>query len=297
MLQIESSSLCNLACPKCHHKSSQRSYGNMKTGLALDLITQATEMQIRVVSLSMLGEPLLHPELEEIIAFAHKKGMYVYFVTNATLLSPERSKSLIEAGIHSLGVSIDGWDKISYGQRHSGMELQKVIENLKAFREIREGSSNKPLIMSTTTIDTESIKHMPEIRKLLSPIVDACRLNFLTDFGFPAERIDPALLPGTKSWKRMPCLYLWHNLSVGWNGKVTACCNDHEFLLVYGDATEHSLEQIWDSEKIREFRLLHINRDFNKMPLCGRCTRDWINSIAFQKLALKFNCDIRQELS
>jgi len=289
LLMLESSSLCNLDCAKCPRKSSTKSQGNMDVGLALDLIKQANSMGIRTVSLSMLGEPLLNPELERIVEGAGKANMYVYMVSNGALLTPERSRSLIEAGVNNLCISIDGWDKRSYGQRHGNTNIELVLDNLSAFRRIRGRSANRPFLVGVITFDTESLNHLSEIRVLLDSYVDMYTLNPLTDFGVPHHRPDPALLPGVQSWKRMPCAYFWSSISVKWNGRVTACCNDYTSSLVYYNATEAPLEQIWQCATIKKFRRIHLSGKFHQMPLCGHCTRDWVNSLAFRRICHKFN--------
>jgi|GEM_PF-3588900 len=289
LIFLESSSMCNVGCAKCANKSSTRPQGIMKIDLAFDLLNRAAEMGIPSVCLSMLGEPLLNPYLERVVERARKLGMYVYIVTNATILTPERSRSLIGAGINRVTVSIDGWDQTSYGERHGGTNINLILDNLRSFNDIRSKCPNPPILSSNTVLDTESIKHLRKIKKLLSSYVDICLLNPLTDFGIPNQRINTSLLPGTRSWKRIPCWYFWYNINIGWDGQVTACCNDHNYLLVYHHVNKASLEEIWQSEGIRKFRRIHLDGEFHRMPMCGSCTRDWCNSLSFQRIKHKFD--------
>src|SRR5260370_24446414 len=53
------------------------------------------------------GEPLMHPELEEVIRYIRKQGMIVGMITNGFLLSKERIASLNAAGMEHLQISID----------------------------------------------------------------------------------------------------------------------------------------------------------------------------------------------
>jgi len=53
------------------------------------------------------GEPLMHPELEEIIRHIRKRGMIAGMITNGFLLSKERISTLNEAGLEHLQISID----------------------------------------------------------------------------------------------------------------------------------------------------------------------------------------------
>src|SRR6185369_16580138 len=53
------------------------------------------------------GEPLLHPELDEIIARIRRNGMLAGLITNGYLLTAERIKRLNRAGLDHLQISID----------------------------------------------------------------------------------------------------------------------------------------------------------------------------------------------
>src|SRR5215813_2408451 len=53
------------------------------------------------------GEPLMHPDLEEIIRHLRKRGIYAGMITNGFLLSKERIQKLNDAGLEFLQISID----------------------------------------------------------------------------------------------------------------------------------------------------------------------------------------------
>ncbi len=287
ILMLESSSFCNLRCEKCAHKTSPRKRGNMDTALALELIGQAGEMGIKRVCLSMLGEPLMHPDLDKMAARAAELGLKPYLVTNAQLLTPELGSRLIESGLDQMVVSVDGWDGPSYESRQAGARMDRLMENLEAFKAAR-GEAKRPLLASVTVLDAGSRARLDEVRGLLAPVFDDLRLMPLTDFGTPGGEVDPRLLPGVKSWKRAACGNPFSVLSVGWDGRVTACCNDHHFLLEYGDATRRPLADIWMDDRIKEIRRKHLEGNLAGVPLCEKCTYDWANSVAFYLLRRRF---------
>lgn len=283
LLMLETSARCNLRCPKCALRLSSRTRGTMDLGLALSALDQAREWGLNMVSLSQGGEPLLHPELETIIAAARERSLVVYFVTNGTLLTPERSRRLIDAGLSALNVSFDGWDEESYSARQTGGRMPDVLANLRAFRAAR-GDRRSPVLSTVTTLDALSLPHAARIRELLAPVADAVEFRPLFDFGFPGNRIDRGLLLGTGSWRRTPCAQLWSNLVIGWDGRVTACCNDQDNHLGYADFPAQGLREIWSSPALKEWRRLHLAGRFSAMPLCGDCTIDYQKSLAYALL-------------
>lgn len=293
-VMLEPTSHCNLDCAKCGRRKSRREAGMMEPELAFALIDQAREAGIGYVCLSLLGEPLLHPEIARMVDHAAERRVRPYLVTNGLLLEAPLSRDLMAAGLHELIVSVDGWDRKSYAARQGGADLDRLLANLRAFRELR-GQAPRPLLVCGTVVDRESVNHLAELRRRLGPFVDRFQLAPLTDFGDPDLPVAPQLLLGARSWKRRPCSNLWHVLSVGWDGRVSACCNDHNFRTAYHHVKTAGLAEIWNSETIQEWRTLHLRNRLEGMPLCAHCTYDYANSLAFQRLCDRFPQKMRTD--
>src|SRR5215470_17185626 len=95
---------CNLDCGYCNEYddvSKPVPLEEMKR--RLDLLA---DMGTSIITISG-GEPLMHPELEEVIKHIRQRGMIAGMITNGFLLSVERIKSLNAAGLEHLQISID----------------------------------------------------------------------------------------------------------------------------------------------------------------------------------------------
>ncbi len=95
---------CNLACTYCNEFddfSDPVPLEEMKR--RLDLLA---EMGTSVITISG-GEPLLHPELDEIIRHIRRRGVIAGMITNGFLLTKERIEQLNAAGLEHLQISID----------------------------------------------------------------------------------------------------------------------------------------------------------------------------------------------
>ncbi len=95
---------CNLSCTYCNE------YDDFSKAVALKTMTrridQLAHLGTTIVTLSG-GEPLLHPELDEIIAHTRKYPILVGMITNGYLLTAERIQRLNRAGLDHLQISID----------------------------------------------------------------------------------------------------------------------------------------------------------------------------------------------
>jgi len=95
---------CNLACKYCNE------YDDFSKPLALETmkarINQLAKLGTTIVTLSG-GEPLLHPELDEIIAHLRTHPIIAGLITNGYLLTADRIKRLNKAGLDHLQISID----------------------------------------------------------------------------------------------------------------------------------------------------------------------------------------------
>jgi len=95
---------CNLACTYCNEFddfSQPVAVEEMKN--RLDLLA---DMGTSIITISG-GEPLLHPELDEIIRHIRRRGMIAGMITNGFLLTEERIEQLNHAGLEHLQISID----------------------------------------------------------------------------------------------------------------------------------------------------------------------------------------------
>src|SRR5271165_5014717 len=95
---------CNLACGYCNE------YDDFSKPVPLEEMKKRldilAEMGTSIITISG-GEPLMHPELDEIIRHIRKRGMIAGMITNGFLLSVEWIEKLNEAGLEHLQISID----------------------------------------------------------------------------------------------------------------------------------------------------------------------------------------------
>jgi radical SAM protein with 4Fe4S-binding SPASM domain len=99
---------CNLHCVHCYSDSENRAYADeLTTSEGRVLIDDLADYGIPVLLLSG-GEPLLRPDLFELIAHARSRGVRVTLSTNGTLITPDVAARLRAHEVSYVGISLDG---------------------------------------------------------------------------------------------------------------------------------------------------------------------------------------------
>lgn len=158
---------CNLACGYCNE------YDNVSQPVPLE------EMDRRVDRLAALGttlvtisggEPLLHPELDDIIGRIRSQGMMAGCITNGYLLVKERIERLNRAGLDYLQISIDNVqpDEVSV---KSLKVLDKKLELLAQYAEFE---------VNINSVLGSGVKHPEDALTIARRAVE---LGFITTVG------------------------------------------------------------------------------------------------------------------
>jgi MoaA/NifB/PqqE/SkfB family radical SAM enzyme len=169
---IEPTNRCNITCVTCMRNIWDEPLGKMTRETfekILDGLKQITPRPL--VFFGGIGEPLFHSQTIEMIERVRAIGAPVELITNAILLNAERSKRLIDAGIETLWVSIDGAKPESYEDVRLGAELPRVLENVQTFRSLRHHSFRPmPEIGINFVAMKRNIADLPQVLKMASSL-------------------------------------------------------------------------------------------------------------------------------
>src|SRR3954470_18513115 len=134
-LYLETTNRCNLLCTTCPRTYEElEPPADMSWELFTSIVDQIPGLQRAV--LHGVGEPMLVKKLPAMVHYLKKRGTYVLFNTNATLLGDKNGRALIEAGLDELRVSLDAANAKSYRMIRGKDYFARVLRNVRGFCEL-----------------------------------------------------------------------------------------------------------------------------------------------------------------
>lgn len=267
---IEITNRCNLACDFCH--GTKRPLGTMPPE-DFRRIAEKLRGETSYLYLHVLGEPLLHPQLKELLAIAGELGFRVCLVTNGTLLHKRREELLAAKSLHKFSVSLHSFE----GNGSAGdlpAYLQQVWEVclplsergvLCALRLWNEGTAPRlngaveAFLSQRIGRDVESLPRDARGNRTLRPNLFLERAE---RFGWPD-------LNAPESGANF-CHGFTRQLAVLWDGTVTPCCLDSEGDIPLGNLLSQPLEEILQGERAAAMAAGFAARKPTE-ELCRRC--------------------------
>ena len=221
VMMIENTNHCNAECVMCPRELLSRKRGFMDFGLFEKIIREVSGLKRKPVThLHGFGEPMLDKLLPERIRLAKAYGItHTYLVSNASLLSPEMSRKMIDAGLDKMKISFYGTDEESYNSAMKRLGFKVTFQNVKDFLRIRKEMKRRYPRLILQYLPTEANRaRTDEFRTLWGPLIDKqagdC-LNVTTLHNYGGGRAYNRM--GTKIVS--VCYFPWTSMSVLWDGR------------------------------------------------------------------------------
>jgi len=270
-VHIEPINICNARCVMCPYVLSKRKKGEMPIELYKRIIDECAGLGVRNVVVTGLGEPLLDKKIYEKLTYAVRAGLRTKMVTNASLLDDEAAERLLDTGLHELEFSVDGYDKQTYESIRKGLSYETVISNISNFLEkkARRGLNTPATLVNFVRFEYNR-KDEVKFKKYWEKKVDFVRIAIARDWQGAVD------LKGARQRfeylsRRIPCVLLWLEMAVAFDGIAVACCVDWKRSLSIGNLAEQSVEDVWFGEKANRLREIHLKGRRCDITTCRNC--------------------------
>jgi len=126
---------CNLKCVHCYSQSHNHEYsGELSRDEGFKLIDDLASFGVPVLLFSG-GEPLMRPDIFELIGYARERGLRAVLSTNGTLISPKVASRLRDLELSYVGVSLDGLKETNDRFRGVTGAFDSALEGIRNCRE------------------------------------------------------------------------------------------------------------------------------------------------------------------
>lgn len=268
-VKIELTARCDFNCFFCATAKKLRHKADMDQEFYRRIVREMREAGVEELGLFYLGESFLCPWLPEAIRFAKQEVgyPYVFLTTNGRLATPARVQACMEAGLDSLKFSFNNADPEQFAAvtQIKGQDFYRVVDNIKAARAVRDdGEYRCGLYASSIRYDGEQLVRMEAAVQEILPYVDEHYwLPLYGQAGLTAGAggtVPVAGNPGRLEAMRdpIPCWSIFTEGHITYDGRLSACCFDHDGRFTMGDLTQASFVEAWRSAPFMALRQAHL---------------------------------------
>jgi radical SAM protein with 4Fe4S-binding SPASM domain len=275
---VEISNICNLKCSFCPEVERAQQVMDAATfkRIAADIAPLVDE-----VCLHLMGEPLGHPELADIITACTEYKLPVNLTTNGMLITGHRRDLLLSPIVRQVNISVHSFEA-NFPTRDIEPYLQRVLSFARLAAELRP-----ELYINLRLWDQKQGENLAESNALIRSTLERefgvdlsvgaidvrrrkqVRLAGRLSAHFDSRFIWPAMNLPHRS-KHGFCHGLGSHFGVHADGRVVPCCLDKEAVINLGNALKTPISEILKSQ-----RAVNLREGFDRgelvEDLCQRC--------------------------
>ena len=265
-IYLEISNLCNLSCAFCPGTKRRR---KAMTVEEFSCLLPKLRPYADYLYFHLMGEPLLHPHLEEFLRLAGDAGFRVILTTNGTLLSKQQEVLLSSPALHKVNISLHAFEAndlavpfeeylrgcFTFGKAAEG----KVLTVFRLWNQGGADAKNQEILSAL-----EEVFPQPwTVERKGTRLGNRVYLEHGDKFDWPD-------LSAQDGGERVFCYGLRDQIGVLCDGTVVPCCLDHEGDIALGNLFKEDLETILASPRAQAIYRGFQNRTASE-ELCRKC--------------------------
>lgn len=284
-VKIELTARCDLKCFFCASATRLREKADMSWNFFTRITGELRQLGVEELGIFYLGESFLLPWLPQAVEYAKQDcGFpYVFLTTNGRLATADRMRACMEAGLDSLKFSFNFADAAQFTDVTGvkGRGYDHIVRNLKHARTVRDEVQARTghrcgLFASSIQYDGEQRGRMAAAVAEIRPHVDEHYwLPLYGQTGLTSGVRGTHPTAGNQGRigalrKPLPCWSLFTEGHITYDGRLSACCFDHDGRFNMGDLQTTEFMQAWHSAKFRALRRANLAEDVSG-TVCERC--------------------------
>jgi MoaA/NifB/PqqE/SkfB family radical SAM enzyme len=272
LAQVVVTRRCNLACGYCYEYDDRSP--PVPEALLVERVDRIAELGTVVLTLTG-GEPLLHPELDRVVAHAVERGLVCTLITNAYPLTEAWVERLSRARLTALQVSVDALAPNAVTQK----ALERISGPLRLLRERARFAVNVNAVLGACPP-----AELLELGRLVREAGFYMTVGLMNDAAGQCERglVGPELLPLFRALDAQRRRSLFHLAGEGWEETLLRegrapwrCRAGGRFLYVDEDGlVSYCSQRREPALPLASYAREHLRRGFEKAKGCeDGCTQ------------------------
>ena len=246
-IYLEISNLCNLSCAFCPGtRRRKKALNEEEFATLLPKIRSYTDF----LYFHLMGEPLLHPKLEQFLELAGEAGFKVILTTNGTLLPKQQTMLLNAPALHKVNISLHAFEAndlaVPFQDYLAGcFEFGKAAEGKKliSYRLWNQGGQDEKNDEILATM--KEFFPEPWVEERRGPRIGQ---RIYLEYG---DKFDWPDLSAADGGEGVFCHGLRDQLGILCDGTVVPCCLDHEGDIALGNLFHQSMEEILEGPRAK----------------------------------------------
>ncbi len=277
--------VCNFKCKYCIHSIGKAALSQkgftpeiMPWEIFLEAAKQIQQFKSKLKTLFLygVGEPMCNKRLPEMVAHLKKLNVAeeIAFITNGSLLDRKSSTALIDAGLDTLRISLQGMSSGKYREICDfKINFEELVENIRFFYE-NKGKTRLYVKIPDVALDAGDEDRFYQTFKAISDrmfVEKIVPVFHEIDYSSMIKSTSTTDLWGNVHDVRMVCPICFYTLTVLPNGDVYPCCMESDPAGL-GNIKHTPLPAIWNGEKHLDFLRMQLEKKRMSNDICKHCT-------------------------
>lgn len=296
-VELEVSSHCNLDCIMCR-KGFGIGEKHEKMHMSMERFETLLKRLpfLKLISFRGCGEPIMNPQIVEIVSTAVKRGKKVILFTNGMDMTAEMARALMSVHVDEIVFSIDAARQETFAGIRRGGDLERIFRNVEAVGHVIRAQGNGTRLSSMFLMMRRNYREFPELVERLDGTGVSCLVakqfnpglsvdlqrdvldrSQIEEFHETMHGLAPKemkILSSEEmcqaiSFSDFLCMKIWECPFITVKGHLSMCpMTFYNVDVNYGNVFEQDFDKIWNNALVKDHRRM---LNCGELKVCQEC--------------------------